>query len=313
MSEKNLLLHAKARKGGRSVMDRRSAGERVVYTIIFVLFALYALSILYPLFFLFTNSFQSRLGYLDNMTPGGNPFALPEVWHFENYLKALSEMKYPTVSGQQIGLPMMFFNSIWFVGICVFEGLFFCSCCAYVVSRYHFKGRNFIYGLAIFTMTIPIMGTMGSSFKIISDLGLYDTPLYLIVTCTGGFGFNFLILYGFFKSISWSYAESVFIDGGGHFTVFFRIMLPQARTPILTLAIMACIGTWNDYTTPLLYLPSFPTVASGLYQLDLSLSRDGNFPIQFAGLVLSILPVIIVFAIFSDTIMKNFTIGGLKG
>ena len=313
MSEKNLLLHAKARKGGRSVMDRRSAGERVVYTIIFVLFALYALSILYPLFFLFTNSFQSRLGYLDNMTPGGNPFALPEVWHFENYLKALSEMKYPTVSGQQIGLPMMFFNSIWFVGICVFEGLFFCSCCAYVVSRYHFKGRNFIYGLAIFTMTIPIMGTMGSSFKIISELGLYDTPLYLIVTCTGGFGFNFLILYGFFKSISWSYAESVFIDGGGHFTVFFRIMLPQARTPILTLAIMACIGTWNDYTTPLLYLPSFPTVASGLYQLDLSLSRDGNFPIQFAGLVLSILPVIIVFAIFSDTIMKNFTIGGLKG
>ena len=194
MSEKNLLSHAKARKGGRSVMDRRSAGERVVYTIIFVLFALYALSILYPLFFLFTNSFQSRLGYLDNMTPGGNPFALPEVWHFENYLKALSEMKYPTVSGQQIGLPMMFFNSIWFVGICVFEGLFFCSCCAYVVSRYHFKGRNFIYGLAIFTMTIPIMGTMGSSFKIISDLGLYDTPLYLIVTCTGGFGFNFLIL-----------------------------------------------------------------------------------------------------------------------
>ena len=313
MSLNNFLSRRKLKRSGKSIIDRRSAGERVVYTIMFILFALYALSILYPLFFLLVNSFQDRLTYIDNMSPGGNPFAFPETWHFDNYLKALSEMKYPTVMGTEIGLPMMFFNSIWFVGIAVFEGLFFCSCCAYVISRYRFKGRNFIYGLAIFTMTIAIMGTMGSSFKIISDLGLYDTPLYLVVTCTGGFGFNFLILYGFFKSISWSYAESVFIDGGGHFTVFFRIMLPQARTPILTLAIMACIGSWNDYTTPLLYLPSYPTVASGLYQLSLSMKRDGEFPIQFAGQVLSILPVIIVFAAFSDTIMKNFTIGGLKG
>lgn len=306
-------ISMKRLKGRNSVLDRKSKGEIVVYTIMFALFAIYAISILYPLFFLILNSFQSRLGYIDNMSPGGNPFSFPVKWHFENYVTAIREMKYPTVSGHEIGLPLMFVNSIWFTVLSVGEGIFCCACTGYVISRYRFKGRNFIYGLAIFTMTVPIMGNMGASFKLISDLGLYNTPFYLLVCCCGGFGFNFLILYGFFKSISWSYAESVFIDGGGHFTVFFRIMLPQARTPILTLAIMACIGAWNDYTTPLLYLPSFPTVASGLYQLNLSLGRQGNIPLQFAGLVLSILPVIIVFAIFSDTIMKNFTIGGLKG
>lgn len=305
----------KTRKyGKKSILDQKTKGEKIIYTVVFIFFAIYALSILYPLFFLVVNSFQGMRQYILNLSGNGNAFALPEVWHFENYINALKNIKYPSVTtGQDITLPMMFFNSIWFTAISVGEGLFFCACTAYVISRYNFKGRNFIYGLAIFTMTVPIMGNMGAGFQLITDLGLYNSPLYLIVCCTGGFGFNFLILYGFFKSISWSYAESVFIDGGNHFTVFFRIMLPQARTPILTLAIMACIGSWNDYMTPLLYLPDYPTVASGIYQMRLILSGTGNMPEIFAGLVLSILPVIIVFTIFSDTIMKNFTIGGLKG
>lgn len=82
---------------------------------------------------------------------------------------------------------------------------------------------------------------------------------------------------------------------------------------MLALAVVAAIGCWNDYMTPLLYLPDFPTVASGIYQIDLEFSRIGDIPATFAGLVISILPMLVLYAACSDIIMKNFTMGGLKG
>ncbi len=298
----------------KSILEQRTKAERVVYIIIFILFAIYALSLLYPMFYLFVNSFQDALGYQEILSIEGNPFSLPEKWHFKNYLTAFDNMYVPAVStNRDIKLLEMFFNSFWIAAAGILGNLLSSAFSAYSISRYKFVGRNLIYGIAIFSMTVPVMGSMAANFKLMTDLKLYNTPFLPIVTAFGGFGFNFLLLYGFFKNISWSYAESVFIDGGGHFTVFFKIMLPQARTPIFTLAIMASIGAWNDYMGPLLYLPDFPTVASGLYRIQTSLERQGDYPIIFASLFLSAIPVVVVFSIFSDKIMTNFTIGGLKG
>ena len=65
--------------------------------------------------------------------------------------------------------------------------------------------------------------------------------------------------------------------------------------------------------TPMLYMPDFPTVASGLYSIQLTTRRTGRMPYYYAGLIMSIAPIIILFACFSDVIMKNFSVGGLKG
>ena len=120
-------------------------------------------------------------------------------------------------------------------------------------------------------------------------------------------------MYGFFKNVSWSYAEAVFIDGGGHYTVFFKIMLPQALGPIATLFIMSFIGNWNDYMSVIMYLPSYQTLASGLYTYRAVQTRSVNFPEYFAGLLVSMLPILLLFSLFSDVIMKNMSVGGLKG
>ena len=120
------------------------------------------------------------------------------------------------------------------------------------------------------------------------------------------------MLYAFFKSVPWSYAEAVFIDGGNHFTVFFRIMLPLAMPMVTTLFILSAIAGWNDYTTPMLYFPSFPNVAMGLYMVSQTLTR-GDMSTYYAALVITTVPVVALFAGFSDKIMKNYSIGGLKG
>lgn len=309
--EHNLPLRIKYKHDdGVAVLTKRSRAEKVLYAFIFAVFAVYALTIIYSLFYLFVNSFQDRLTYIDNLS-AGKPFALPKTLRFSNYKDAIVGMAMVDWYGNKVYLPEMFFNSIWYCAINIAGTVLMSTFTGYVLAKYRFRGRGIIYTFAIFSMTIPVVGNAGAMYKLVADMGIYDTPIFVIVTSLSGFGVNFLMMYGFFNSISWSYAEAVFIDGGGHFTVFFKIMLPLAFMPMLTIAIISFIGCWNDYMTVLLYLPDYPTVAAGLQRSNFL--REGNMPAYFAGLVLSVVPVIVVFSCCSDTIMKNFTMGGLKG
>ena len=130
----------------------------------------------------------------------------------------------------------------------------------------------------------------------------------------GGFGFNFFLLYGFFKSVSWSYAEAAKIDGASNFRVFLSIMLPQAKASLFAVGIITFIGNWNDYFTPFMYLRNHQTLAVGIYKLQKSFETKGsNWPIVFAEMVLATLPIIVIFAIFQKTIISNTVAGGLKG
>lgn len=297
-----------------SILRKRNPREKVLFGIIFVIFTIYALSLVFPFLYMLMNSFKDTYAYLEESFGGGTHLAFPTEWVFANYGAAFTEMAVQTSSGATVGFPLMFLNSIWYSVLCTASGVFASALTSYCIAKYKFRFRGILYGIAIFSMTIPIIGNTGSFFKLINQLGLYNSPLYPLVTAFGGFGFNFLVLYGFFKSLPWSYAEATFIDGGGHFTVFFRIMLPQAWPAMLTLCIMSFIGAWNDYMTMILYMPDFPTLASGLYVIESAIKRGdgGSYPIYYAALLIACVPIIAIFAGFSEVIMSNFTVGGLK-
>lgn len=296
----------------RNILSKRSGGEKVVFSIAFILFTLYSLTILFSLFFIVVISLKTAEIYgADEVA--GDLFKIPAIANFDwsNYVEVFTNLKVTSVYGD-IALYEMFWNSIWYTVGSSALSVLGCAFTGYILSKYKFIGREVIYTIIIFTMTIPILGSTGSTLKLLVNLGIYNTPLFLL-TAFGGFGFNFMILYATFKSLPWSFAEAVFIDGGGHFTVFFRIMLPQTKASLITLFIIAAVGAWNDYTTSLLYLPSFPTIGAGLYKLQ-DVAKDKNdMPLYYAGLVLMLIPSVIIFACFSDTIMHNFTVGGLKG
>ena len=293
-------------KDSGSVLYKRTKGEKVIYAIIFALFVLYTALMVFPFIWLFISSFKSSYNYLEDIDHF-RVMALPTKWMFENYAKAFVELEHDGTN-----LFGMFFNSIWYTAVVVIEGVFFSACTGYSLSKYKFKCKNLIYTVAVVSMTIPVVGTLPASFRLSAALRIYDTPLQPIVTCAGGFGFNFLIMYAFFKNMPWSYAEAVFMDGGNDFIAFFKVMLPMAVGPIVTLSIIASISCWNDYTSIILFMPSYQTVASGLYYVQLTMFD--KFPtIYYAALFISMVPVIVVFAIFSEQIMKNMSVGGLKG
>ncbi len=291
-----------------SILTSRTASEKVLYGIVFGLFLLYTCILAYPIMFLILRSIQHVDDYKANL----QFFDYASGVDFMNYIEALT-FTMRTRSGDIVGIPELVVNSVIFCFLRISMALGGCCCTAYTLSKYKFPGRDFLYGLGIFCMLIPIVGAEGSMYKLINDLNLHDTRMYLVVTSIGGFGFNFLVLYGFFSNISWSYAEAVFIDGGGHFTVFTKIMLPQASAALITLSILSFIANWNNYMSALMYMPSYPTLASGLYTMSLTEKGKNDLPMYYAALVIGTIPVIIVFASFSDIIMRNFSVGGLKG
>lgn len=295
------------KKGEGAFLARRSGGERAVFIVAFIILAVYSVSLLLPLLWMLMNSFKDGTEYAMDVV-AATTLRFPEAWKFSNYANVFAEITYNNVN-----FFGMLGDSIYFIVVGSGLELFFTTAVSYVISKYKFKGRNFIYSVAIFAMTMPIIGNMASGIKLRAAFGIYDNLLAVFFTAgSGAFGFNFLMLYAFFKSVPWSYAEAVFIDGGNHFTVFFRIMLPLAMPMVTTLFILSAIAGWNDYTTPMLYFPSFPNVAMGLYMVSQTLTR-GDMSTYYAALVITTVPVVALFAGFSDKIMKNYSIGGLKG
>ncbi len=291
-----------------AILFKRSRGEKIVFAIVFLIFAVYAVSLVFPFLWLIVNSFADKIDYQVNAAIG-KPFALPDGIVWDNYAYAFEELSY---NGTNIF--GMFFNSLWYTAVRVGGAILMSACTGYIISKYRFKVNGVIYALIIFSMTVPTVGTTGAMFKLVDDtLHIYNTPFYVLLRYLTGTGMNFLVMYGFFKNVSWNYAEAAFIDGAGHFRVFVHIMLPQAKMVMLTLAIISGITAWNEYMDVLLYLPDFPTIASGMYGVSRTLPRSGNTPAYYAALVISIIPVLVLFSCFSDTIMKNFSVGGLKG
>lgn len=280
--------------------------QKVVFSVVFVLFAIYALSMIIPFCVLILYSLENNIAYEINL---GQPFRFPDKLVFDNYIYAFSELEY-----RGTGFFGMVFNSVWYTAIATVGPLLANTCVGYAVSKYKFKLRNVYYGVLIFCMTVPIIGTTGATMQLYADLRLYNTgPLLQLFTRLGAGGIGFLVIYAFFKNISWEYAEAALIDGAGHFTVFFRIMVPMAIPAMGALALINGIAAWNAYQDVLLYNPDWPTLASGLYGLSRTLPRLGNTPAYYAALVISLIPILIIFCLFSDKIMKNFSVGGLKG
>ena len=284
------------------IFNRRTTAERIWFIAAFVIFILYSLLVIA----FFGWALKCSLMDLDEFYY--NPVAWPTKLHFENYKIAFEVLEYSNTT-----FFGMVINSLWFsIGGAVLNVFIHC-CTGYVFGKYEFWGKKFMLSVAIFTMIIPIVGSLPASYRLIcGTLGINNSPLYLI-TMLGGLGSNLMIMMAFFKGIDRSYAEAAFIDGATDWQVFIKIMIPMAKGPILAIGIMAVIGGWNNYTTPILYLDKMPTLASGLYYFNQAIQYVDNKPAYFAGVIMTMIPALVLFSISSNRIMGNVVMGGLKG
>ena len=280
---------------------KKRPGEIVLFAIVFLIFVIYAVMLFYPLIWGLLSSFKSVKDY------NNFPFSFPSVWHFENYIEAIK-----TISDDGMSFTQMLWNSVWFaVGSAIIH-MEFTSAYAYVLNKYNFRGRKFLYGLCLFMMAVPIGASFVSTYRLMHNLHLTNSYLILL-TSINVYGMKLILCYSYYNNISNAYVEAAQIDGANFYTIYFKAMRPQATPILLTLMVLEFIEKWNDYMGPLLYLSKMPTLATGLYRYQSIVEWSGNYPVLFAGIFICTLPLFIIFIFFSNKLMDNISVGGLKG
>jgi raffinose/stachyose/melibiose transport system permease protein/N-acetylglucosamine transport system permease protein len=258
----------------------------------------YAISLIYPFIWMLINSLKSNKEFFQDI------WSLPRQWQWKNYTDAWESAR----------IGRFFFNSVWITAIGTFTSVMFAAMPAYVLAKYKFKGSGIVYSLAIVGFLIPSVGTFGPWYLLMQKLGLFN-QLGVLIGYTGGIGFYMLVLYSFFKGISWEYAEAAFMDGAGHFRVFLSIMLPLARGGLIAVGTFAFIGIWNDYFQPLILLQNENsyTIAVGLSYLVEEQKYSSNYTVLFAAMWIAVIPVLLVYAVMQEKLISGVTMGGIKG
>lgn len=286
-----------------------SVSRKIVYGIAFFLFVIYTAIILY--FFLYgilISLKADQQAFLDDVL-NVSLFSFPSPANFGNYLTAFTE--WTAIDGKNSFL-MMLWNSIWRTTVSAFLSWFTTALVCYVLVHYKSKFTNALYVIGLFVSMLPLYGGQGAQYRLYSQLGLINSPFIMIVSITL-YGTYFFYMYAFWKGISHSYAEAASIDGANHYQILFRVMLPQVLPSIIALFVMQFITAWNDYESTAAYMTDYPNLAYGTYAFGEISGSRGNVPAYFAGVILSLIPVLVLFVAFQNTIMEKVYFGGLKG
>ena len=285
------------------------------FLILGVLLVVYVLTMLLTFSYGLMNSLKSAKEY------DWNRINFPqEGWQFSNYALAMTKIfvKVRIASGgfKYVGILQMYLNTILYAMGCAFFSTFIPCCTAYLTGRFNYKFSGVIVGIVIVTMSLPIVGSTPSSLQLARALGLYDS-IYGMWLMSAHFqvGIHFLVFHEAFRNFPVAYKEAAEIDGANHIQVMFRIMIPLVKNVFITVFLLRLIGLWNDYQTPLLYIPNKPTIAYGLYYFSFVNTDNQTFsvPMQLTGAFLLSVPIFIVFVVFQKRIMTNISIGGIKG
>ncbi|MDR1094450.1 MAG: carbohydrate ABC transporter permease [Clostridiales bacterium] len=284
----------------------------VFAAVIFALLAVYAASLLLPFLWGATVSLRSEKDFYLN-----GAFAWPSPFRFDNYAKAFryiyAPIQYKGTVANVYYFEMLFNSFLYSLGAGFMMTLVPCLM-AYVTAKYKFRFNKAIYGIVVVTMILPVVGSLPSEYQIARALGFVDSFLGVIVMKSHFLGMYFLVFYAAFRVVPWEYAESAMIDGASHYRIMLRVMLPLAKTAFFTVLLLNFIALWNDYQSPMIYLPNHPVAAYGFYAFQFSSDNAVNSEtIQMAGAMIMALPVFALFAAFNKRLMGNLTVGGLKG
>ena len=284
----------------------------VIYIIITGLaLALFALAILFILFWGMLNSFKTQSDFYYNK------FGLPTKITFASYIQAWQNMtlQRTLANGDVVEYNFIGFfqNSLIYAIGCTVIKVYTTSLMAYLCARYKkFKTAKFTVQLVIVCMIVPFVGTTPSLIILLEKMGLFGTIWGVYFTQLSFQGMHFLILYGIYSSIPMGYSEAAYIDGASHWYVMTKVIMPLANTTTSVLLVLNFVTYWNDYQTPLIFWANNPTISVGLLAYVTN-ALNASFPAQMAADTLTALPLFVLFIAFKKRMLGSLTVGGLKG
>jgi len=252
---------------------------------------------------------------------------LPLVWLVSTSLKGPAEDIFtspPALLPSQPSLaaygqlfaanPMLTYlrNSALVSALAVLANLIFCSLAAYPLARLRFRGRGLVLALVVATILIPFQVVMIPLYLLMVQLGLRNS-LWALILPQAATAFGIFLLRQSFLSVPVELEEAARIDGCSPLGEWWNVMIPAARSDLITLAMFVFIGSWSDFLWPLIILddPGLYTLPLGLQQLASSFSLDWR--LVAAGSVVSIVPVLLLFILLQRFILPNASGDAVKG
>ena len=275
--------------------NRKIISKVLMYMGLFVLVALWFV----PILTIFLSSIKSQ----PDLYSGMGLFDLPEKIHWQNYVDAWRIGK--------LGIYMR--NGLYVSLIKVPLGIFVEAMAAFALTRLPIKNKTLIFLYFLLGMMLPAQIALVPINIIFNKLGLIDTYIGLFYVYIGfGTGFGILILRGYFKTIPLELDESAIMYGCNRWQLFFKVILPISMPALGTLFIIDFLGTWNEFilASVIIYDTNMKTVSTGL--MNFIGEYSVNQGVLSAGVLISIIPVLIVFVIFQRYIVEGMS-GAVKG
>lgn len=286
-------------------------GVSKIMVFVSILLFVYALSLIMLMVWGFYTSVKDPLDYRIDM------LGLPPTWKFSNY-STVVEFFYvldkSVTPNRKVYILEMILNSVLYALGSSFLQATVQFIMAYLASRFAFKFGKLVYLLVIIGMTIPIVGSEPSAIAIANRLNLNDSIVGMWIMKSYFLGMYFLIFYETLKAFPKDYADAAYIDGASNTRVMWKIMFPLCITTYFTIVLLLFVQFWNDYTTPMLFMPNVPTLSYGLWSFVIgsSINEIANEPMRLAACLLLLLPILILFAFMHNKLLTNVSIGGVK-
>ncbi len=272
--------------------------RRIVKTTLFIFLTAYALSILYPIFLMLLTSFKTTREIFTN------PFGFPASLDFSSYIKLFTISNYLTY----------FKNSLFVTLISLLIILVITSMASFVLAKYEFKLKKFLYIFFVIGMIIPIrLGTI-SILRLMIGINANDTLFsVIIVGIAVGIPFGIFVLTDFIKMIPEELSAAARVDGCTEPSIFRIVIIPLLRPALATVAIINYIPLWNDFWFPLIFLKSDNVKTVPLATALLFGQYQTNYSLVFAVLSMASIPVMLFYILFSKQFVKGLSSGALKG
>lgn len=274
-----------------------------IYTVIILL----AVSVAVPVLWVFGASLKQNREFYES------PWKFPDKFHFENFVDAWKDAH----------MGAYFLNSVLVTLMAIAILLIVAIPCAYVLSRFQFRGRGiikafFMGGLFINVsyIVVPIflmLVGLNRSFQVTFFLNNHFV-LALIYAATA-LPFTIYLLKSYFSTLPRAYEEAAYVDGCSPFRTLVQIMAPMARPSIITVVLFNFLSFWNEYIIALTFMTEdvMKTLPVGLMNLMKAQNAAAQYGKMYAGLVIVMLPTLILYILVQKKLTEGMTVGGLKG
>ena len=279
--------------------ERVSTGDVAFTAISQVFLMIWAILVIFPLLWMVMTAFKTDPEILFS------PWRLPAALQLDNFARAWT----------QASIGKYFINSLIVVIGSLILTLLFSSMAAYVLARYEFPGNRIIRYAFMVGLMFPIFLALVPLFFVVRDLHMLSTYQGLILVYSAySLPFSIFFLTSFFRTLPTEVGEAALVDGASHCAIFFRVMLPMARPGLISIGIFNFLGQWNQFILPLVLVPDREhyVLSQGLAFLAIQQGYQNDWSALFAGLTITMLPVIVVYVIFQRQLEQGLTAGALK-